>query len=247
MNYRHSFHAGNFADLVKHALLIALMETPDDFLICIDARTGKEIWHKEIADFELQYFSTMAPIVIGNHIIVGTGNDLDEPGFVASLDPETGEQQWKFYTVPGDPSKPFENKAMEAAAKTWGGEFYKNGGGGAVFAYDAAVTSSDFVGNSADAGSCADLDLEFWSHGAGVGGGLFVEHSSSVRDARFSSNRAAFLGGGAGFTIALTLLASVRERVKLSNVPDVLQGTALTLMLAGILSLSFMGFAGLGG
>ena len=72
-----------------------------------------------------------------------------------------------------------------------------DGGGGAVFAYDAAVTSSDFVGNSADAGSCADLDLEFWSHGAGVGGGLFVEHTSSVMDARFSSNRAAFLGGGA--------------------------------------------------
>ncbi len=55
------------------------------------------------------------------------------------------------------------------------------------------------------------------------------------------------LGGGAGFTIALVLLASVRERVKLSNVPDVLQGTALTLMLAAVLSLSFMGFAGLGG
>ena len=58
-----------------------------------------------------------------------------------------------------------------------------------MFAYDAAVTSSDFVGNSADAGSCADLDLEFWSHGAGVGGGLFVEHSSSVMDARFRDRK----------------------------------------------------------
>jgi alcohol dehydrogenase (cytochrome c) len=82
------------------------METPDDYVICLDAKTGKEIWHKEIASFNLQYFSTMAPIVVGNHLLIGTGDDLDEPGFLLSLDPETGEVQWKFYTVPmkaGDP------------------------------------------------------------------------------------------------------------------------------------------------
>ena len=55
------------------------------------------------------------------------------------------------------------------------------------------------------------------------------------------------LGGGAGFMLALVLMASVRERLQLSDVPAVAQGTALTLMLAGILSLAFMGFAGLGG
>jgi electron transport complex protein RnfA len=55
------------------------------------------------------------------------------------------------------------------------------------------------------------------------------------------------LGGGAGFTLALVLMASVRERLQLSDVPSVAQGTALSLMLAGILSLAFMGFAGLGG
>jgi len=82
------------------------METPDDYLVCLDARTGKEKWHKVIADFNLQYFSTMAPIVVGNHILIGTGNDLDEPGYVQSRDPETGEVQWTVYTVPmkkGDP------------------------------------------------------------------------------------------------------------------------------------------------
>jgi alcohol dehydrogenase (cytochrome c) len=72
------------------------METPDDYLVCLDAKTGKERWHKEIADFSLQYFSTMAPIVIGNHILVGTGDDLDEPGVLQSFDPETGDVQWKF-------------------------------------------------------------------------------------------------------------------------------------------------------
>ena len=82
------------------------METPDDYLVCLDAATGKERWHKEIANFNQQYFSTMAPIVIGNHILIGTGNDLDEPGYVQAHDPETGTVQWTFYTVPmkkGDP------------------------------------------------------------------------------------------------------------------------------------------------
>jgi electron transport complex protein RnfA len=53
-------------------------------------------------------------------------------------------------------------------------------------------------------------------------------------------------GGGAGFTLALVLMAGLRERVALVEVPEIAQGAALTLMLAGLLSLSFMGFAGLG-
>ena len=54
--------------------------------------------------FDEQYFSTMAPIVVGNHVLVGTGNDLDMPGFLQSFDPETGKLQWKFYTVPMKPA-----------------------------------------------------------------------------------------------------------------------------------------------
>jgi electron transport complex protein RnfA len=54
------------------------------------------------------------------------------------------------------------------------------------------------------------------------------------------------LGGGAGFTLALVLMAGLRERVALSGVPGIAQGAALTLMLAGLLSLAFMGFAGIG-
>ncbi len=68
------------------------LETPDDYLVCLDAATGKERWHKEIANFNQQYFSTMSPVVIGNHVITGTGNDLDEPGYVQALDPETGNR-----------------------------------------------------------------------------------------------------------------------------------------------------------
>jgi electron transport complex protein RnfA len=55
------------------------------------------------------------------------------------------------------------------------------------------------------------------------------------------------LGAGAGFTLALVLMAGLREKLELAEVPDVVQGTALSLVLAGILSIAFMGFAGLGG
>jgi alcohol dehydrogenase (cytochrome c) len=82
------------------------METPDNYLVSLDAKTGKELWHVEISDFDLQYFSTMAPIIVGDHVLVGTGNDLDQPGFLQSFDPETGKRQWVWYSVPmkeGDP------------------------------------------------------------------------------------------------------------------------------------------------
>jgi len=81
-------------------------ETPDDYLVSLDAKTGKERWHKVISDFNEQYFSTIAPIVIGNHLLVGTADDLDAPGFLQSFDPETGDLQWKWYSEPekmGDP------------------------------------------------------------------------------------------------------------------------------------------------
>ncbi|HEV3202060.1 MAG TPA: acido-empty-quinoprotein group A [Bryobacteraceae bacterium] len=107
------------------------METPDDYLVCLDARTGKERWHVEIADFNEQYFSTMAPIVVGNHILVGTGDDLDAPGFLQSRDPETGALQWKWFTVP--------QKKGDPGVETWGDLDTARHGGGNVWipgAYD---------------------------------------------------------------------------------------------------------------
>ena len=80
--------------------------TPDDYFVSIDARTGAERWHKEIASFAQQYFLTSAPVSVGNHVIVGTGNDLDSPGFLQSFDPDSGDLQWTFYTVPMNPGDP---------------------------------------------------------------------------------------------------------------------------------------------
>jgi alcohol dehydrogenase (cytochrome c) len=100
-------------------------ETPDDYLVSLDAKTGKERWHKVISDFTEQYFSTMSPLLIGNHLLVGTGDDLDSPGFLQSFDPETGELQWKHYTVPmekGDPGVetwPSLDAASHGGAQVW--------------------------------------------------------------------------------------------------------------------------------
>jgi electron transport complex protein RnfA len=67
------------------------------------------------------------------------------------------------------------------------------------------------------------------------------------RDYNFLQCVAFALGAGAGFTLALILMAGLREKLELADVPDVSMGAALSLMLAGLLSLAFMGFAGLGG
>jgi alcohol dehydrogenase (cytochrome c) len=100
-------------------------ETPDNYLVSLEAKTGKERWHKTIADLDQGYFSTPAPIVIGNHVLVGTGNDIDSPGFLQSFDPETGNLQWKLYTVPmqkGDPGLDTWGSldaARHGGAQTW--------------------------------------------------------------------------------------------------------------------------------
>lgn len=101
------------------------METPDDYLVSLEAKTGKERWHKAIADVDQGYFSTPAPIVVGNHVLVGTGNDIDSAGFLKSYDPETGELQWTHYTVPMEKGDPGLDtwKTLDAArhggAQTW--------------------------------------------------------------------------------------------------------------------------------
>jgi alcohol dehydrogenase (cytochrome c) len=116
-------HIGNRGAAIWNDYLF--FETPDNYLVSLDARTGKERWHVEIASFNEQYFSTAAPVVVGNHVLAGTGNDLDMPGFLQSFDPETGKLQWKTYTVPmnaGDPGLetwPSLEAARHGGGQTW--------------------------------------------------------------------------------------------------------------------------------
>jgi alcohol dehydrogenase (cytochrome c) len=109
-------------------------ETPDDWLIALDANTGKELWKKNYADARKQYFSTSAPLVVKNHVIVGVGGDaMDMPGFLDSFDPATGNLQWTWWSTPrkGDP-----------ALKTWPNESASDHGGGMTWmpgTYDPAL------------------------------------------------------------------------------------------------------------
>lgn len=107
---------------------------PDNWVIALEAATGKEKWRKEIADARKQYFTTSAPIVAGNHVLVGVGGDaMDIRGFLLALDPETGAEQWKFFVTPG---------AGEPGVETWpDAETASHGGGGTWMpgAYDPAL------------------------------------------------------------------------------------------------------------
>jgi alcohol dehydrogenase (cytochrome c) len=81
-------------------------ETPDAHLVCLNAKDGKVRWKIELADGKLGYFATMAPLVVGNHVIVGVSGDVtDVPGFLESVDPDTGAIQWKWNSTP-EPGQP---------------------------------------------------------------------------------------------------------------------------------------------
>jgi len=114
--------------------------TVDGRLVALDAKTGKEIWDVNTIDRSQPYTITGAPRIIKGNVIIGNGGaELGVRGYVTSYDAETGKQLWRFYTVPGDPAKGFEDKAQEMAAKTWTGEWWKMGGGGTTWdsmAYD---------------------------------------------------------------------------------------------------------------
>jgi quinohemoprotein ethanol dehydrogenase len=115
----------------------------DGRLIAIDARTGQKVWEKDtVIDHGRPYTITGAPRVVKGMVIIGNGGaEYGVRGYLTAYDAETGEQKWRWFAVPGDPSKPFEDKSMEMAAKTWdpSGKYWEAGGGGTPwdsFTYD---------------------------------------------------------------------------------------------------------------
>ncbi len=115
--------------------------TLDGRLIALDAASGNKVWETQTTDPSKRYSITGAPRVIKGKVIIGNGGaEMGVRGYVSAYDAETGKMAWRFFTVPGDPSKPFESPALEKAAKTWTGGWWKNGGGGTVWdsmAYDS--------------------------------------------------------------------------------------------------------------
>ncbi|MBK5003364.1 methanol/ethanol family [Pseudomonas sp. S31] len=114
----------------------------DGRLEAIDAKTGKRVWSVDTRDdHKRSYTITGAPRVVNGKVVIGNGGaEFGVRGYVTAYDAETGKQAWRFFTVPGDPKLPPENKAMEIASKTWHGDGYVEWGGGGTawdsFAYD---------------------------------------------------------------------------------------------------------------
>ncbi len=103
----------------------------DGRLIALNAQTGEKDWEVLTVDQSKPYSITGAPRIVKGKVIIGNGGaDLGVRGYLTAYNAMTGKQEWRFYCVPGNPSEPFESKAMEVAAKTWKGEWWKFGGGG---------------------------------------------------------------------------------------------------------------------
>ena len=109
--------------------------THDGRLISLDAKTGQPVWTVQTLDANDGSFISGPPRVFNDKVIIGFGGgDFGAVrGYVTAYDTATGKQLWRWWTVPGDPAKGFENKSMEMAAKTWTGEWWKYGGGGTVW------------------------------------------------------------------------------------------------------------------
>jgi PQQ-dependent dehydrogenase (methanol/ethanol family) len=142
------------------------LATIDARLIALDAATGKVLWDVLTIEKGQPYAITGAPRVAKGKVLIGQGgSEFSQRGYLSAYDAQTGKLDWRWHVVPGDPAKGFENPQMEAAAKTWKGEWWKTGGGGAP--WDSIIfdpgTNYVYVGT----GSGAPWPSELRSPGGG--------------------------------------------------------------------------------
>jgi quinohemoprotein ethanol dehydrogenase len=102
-------------------------------LIALNADTGAVVWKQDVTDGAHMTITGAPRIVKGRVIIGNAGSEYITRGYVGAYDADSGKQVWRFYTVPGDPAKPYEHPDLVNAAKTWSGKFWELGGGGTVW------------------------------------------------------------------------------------------------------------------
>ncbi|MFI5312277.1 MAG: PQQ-dependent dehydrogenase, methanol/ethanol family, partial [Gemmatimonadales bacterium] len=116
--------------------------TLDGRLVAIDTKSGAPVWTAVTTDTAKPYAITGAPRIAKGKVLIGNaGAEYGVRGYVTAYDAETGKQAWRTYTVPGDPAKGFESKALEVAVKTWKGTDWTQGAGGTP--WDAIVYDPD--------------------------------------------------------------------------------------------------------
>jgi quinohemoprotein ethanol dehydrogenase len=151
---------GSCCDLVNRGVAVwkgtIYVGSFEGVLYALNAKDGTVRWQVDtFVDHERAYSITGEPQIAGKVVVIGNGGaEFDSRGYVSAYDLETGRLVWRFYTVPGDPNKPNENKALEMAAKTWdpSRDISRGGGGNAwdAFAYDPKTNLVYFgTGNGA--------------------------------------------------------------------------------------------------
>lgn len=105
---------------------LVFVASGDCRLFGVDRKTGKQVWVTTACDSSQNYGITQAPRVGANKVFIGNqcGDGGYSRGHVDAFDAKTGKRLWRFYTMPGDPTQPFESKAMEMASKTWGTDYW---------------------------------------------------------------------------------------------------------------------------
>ena len=137
-----SYNRRACCDVVNRGLQVwkgkVYVATLDGFLVALDASTGEEVWKVDtFVDRDTRFYTITSPPQIAKDVVVigNSGGEFGVRGYITAYDLETGEERWRFYTVPGDPAKgPPENAAMELALETWGPDTnWEAGLGGTVW------------------------------------------------------------------------------------------------------------------
>ncbi len=140
--------------------------TLDGRLIALSAKTGTLLWSVETTAPESPQTITGAPRAFGGKVVIGNGGaDFGARGYLTAYDAATGQQRWRFYTAPGSPEENRGDAAMEKAAATWNGAFWKTGTGGGP--WDSLTFDKDLNRIYVGTGNASPYDAEERSPGGG--------------------------------------------------------------------------------
>lgn len=149
----------------------------DGRLLALDAKTGKLLWSVETVPADGVQTIVGAPRVFNGKVIIGNGGaDFGARGYITAYDQATGRQVWRFYTTPGSPEENQGDPAMETAAATWSGEYWKSGTGGGAwdsFTFDPEINQI-YLGT----GDASSYDVN--AHSPGGGDNLFTSSIVAV-------------------------------------------------------------------